>query len=160
MKMLLVFALLFSVNCFADIPQGHYVLDKIECSDGKVLKLGGKFMQYHITLDVTDHEMLMTAKATSASWSPFKLECTQTNKGKFSYIGETQYEGYLAMDVVDCNAKAWEAILKKQKFGVEEQGIFDYEVNGDKLVISNKETQTLYSCKKTGSIPVYHYTKK
>lgn len=160
MKKLLLLTTLLATSAMADIPSGHYVLDKIECTDGKVLKLGGKFMQYQVTLDVSEGEMKMTALAKSASWSPFKLDCAQTNVGKFSYVGETQYEGYLAMDTVECNAGAWETILKKQKFGVEEQGVFDYTVNGNKLTIKNDNTTKLYSCKKTNSIPVYYYTKK
>lgn len=160
MKTLVLGLALISTSLMAEIPTGKYILDKIVCTDGKELKLGGKFMQYDVTLDVEEGVMKMTALAKSASWSPFKLDCTQVNVGKFSYVGESQYEGYLLPEVVKCNASAWEAILNKQKFGVEEQGLTEYKIDGNKLSIKNLETKTLYSCKKTNSIPVYHYTKK
>src|SRR5690606_18304555 len=118
MKNLFLGLALIATNAFAEIPSGRYVLDKIICTDGAELKLGGKFMQYDVTLEVEEGLMKMTALAKSASWSPFKLDCTQVNVGKFSYVGETQYEGYLAPEIIKCNAKAWETILNKQKFGV------------------------------------------
>jgi len=159
-KMALLF-LLLSTSVFADIPHGRYVLDKIQCASGDVLKLGGKFMVYKVTLDITDADMKMTAIAKSGSWAPFKLDCTQVNTGKYSYRGDTQYEGDLALDSVKCNAKTWEKILRKQLFGVEAQGVFNYTVSGNKLTISNPNTITKYkTCKKANSYPIYHYTKQ
>ncbi|OUR99801.1 hypothetical protein A9Q84_01875 [Halobacteriovorax marinus] len=160
MKKLALLFLILSTSVFADIPVGHYELDKIMCSNGEALKLGGKFMSYTIALDVTEIDMKMTAVAKSASWSPFKLFCTQINVGKFSYIEDNKYEGYLALNSVKCNAKIWEGRLRKHAFGIEEQGVFTYTVVGNKLTIQNPETVTKYSCKKTGSFPIYHYTLK
>lgn len=157
-KLSLVLALL-SFNAFATIPTGKYQVDKIQCSTGKVMKLGGKFMVYKIFLDVGEGEMVMTAKANSGSWAPFKLNCTQVNKGTFTYTQENKYEGELPNVSVKCNASVWTSILKKKLFGVETYGEFDYTVNGDKLTISNPNTVTKYSCAKTGGYPVYHYTK-
>jgi len=156
-----LFTLLFIASIAnASLPQGNYVLKKIQCSNGEDLKLGGKFMLYDVSFDITDVDIKMTAIAKSAKWAPFKLDCTQVNVGKYSLIGDNQYEGYLAVDTVNCNAKAWESILRKQLFGVEEQGVFTYEVDGEELKISNPDTVTPYSCKKTGSYPIYIYTKK
>lgn len=159
MKFFLLLSLLMS-SAFAHIDDGHYVLDTIECSDGTTLNMGGKFMTYNLTLDVTGNELKMIARVQSNKWAPFKVNCTQVNLGKFSYTGVNQYEGYLDMVSAECNANIWVGILEKQKFGVEEQGTFDYEVNGNKLKISNKDTITRYSCGKTGAYPIYFYTKK
>lgn len=160
MKKLVLLLALLSSQVRADIPTGHYELDQIKCSDGKVLKLGGKFMTYKIALDITDVGMKMTAVAKSAKWAPFKLLCTQTNEGKFSYIEEDKYEGYLSLTGVKCNAKIWENRLRKHAFGIEEQGVFNYTSENGKLVIHNEETVTKYSCKKTNSYPIYYYSKK
>lgn len=160
MKKLGLLLILLSTSVLADIPAGHYELDQIKCADGNELKLGGKFMTYKIALDVTDGEMKMTAVAKSGSWAPFKLYCTQINTGKFSYIEDDKYEGYLSLSSVKCNAKIWEGRLKKHAFGIEEQGVFTYSVSGNKLTIQNPDTVTKYSCKKTGSYPIYYYTKK
>jgi hypothetical protein len=159
MKALAFLLVLVSISSFADIPTGKYRLEKIQCKSGKVLKLGGKFMQYNVTLDVTDADMKMTAIAKSADWAPFKLNCTQINFGKFSYSGDSQFSGSLPMTSVKCNAKTWENILRKQLFGVEAEGVFTYNVSGNKLTIENSNTITKYSCEKTNSYPVYHYTK-
>lgn len=157
MKALLV--TLTALTSFAQIPQGKYTLSKIECSDGKVLKLGGKFMIYNVSLEVGAEDMKMTAVAKNAKWAPFKLDCTQVNTGKYKITSDTQYEGSLALTSVKCNAKAWEGILNKQHFGVEEQGVFDYEVSGNELQIFNPATFTPYSCKDTNSYPIYFYKK-
>lgn len=151
--------LLLTMTTFAQIPSGKYTLEKIECSDGKILKIGGKFMIYTVTLDVSEEKMKMTAIAKSAKWAPFKLDCTQVNEGEFKVVSSSQYEGSLPLASVKCNAKTWEGILNKQHFGVEEQGIFDYEVTDSGLVIFNPATATPYSCKDTNSYPIYHYKR-
>lgn len=158
-KFLVLSLLLISVTAMANIPTGKYKVEKIQCNTGHVMKLGGKFMVYEIYLDVTDHEMIMTANADSGSWAPFKLHCTQVNKGSFVYTAEGKYEGDLPNISTKCNNAAWTNILKKKLFGVEEYGEFNYEVNGDKLVIFNPNTVTKYSCDKTGGYPIYYYTK-
>lgn len=159
MKTLLL-GLFLSMNALAQIPTGSYILEKIQCKGDKTLKLGGKFMQYKITLDVTEGLMKMTAVAKNGSWAPFKLRCTQINEGKFSYTGDNTYEGNLGLLSVKCNAATWENILRKQLFGVEDQGNFEYHVNGNKLTIENPDTITKYSCEKTNTYPVYHYIKQ
>ena len=152
-------SLVISSICFGQIPNGTYRLEKIMCSTGKKLKLGGKFMQYQVDLKINDNLMNMTAIAKSAKWAPFKLKCTQKNEGKFSIRSNKTYEGYLQLSHVECNAKMWEGILKKHAFGVEEQGTFTYAISGKKLTIENPKTVTKYSCKKTGGYPIYHYNK-
>lgn len=159
MKLLALLTILVSTQVLANIPTGKYKADKIQCKTGKALKLGGKFMVYTITLDVTDTNMVMTAKAKSGSWAPFKLNCTQVNKGSYVYTQENKYEGDLPNTSVKCNAAAWTAILKKKLFGVEKYGEFNYKVKGKKLTIYNKNTITKYSCDKAGDYPIYYYTK-
>lgn len=158
MKLVLLVSIL-SLSVFANIPEGRYQIEKIQCSTGKVLKLGGKFMVYKIFLDVGEGVMKMTATANSGSWAPFKLNCTQVNEGTFTYTQEGKYEGELPNTLVECNAPAWTRIMKKKLFGVEEFGTFDYQVVENKLTISNPDTVTKYSCDKTEGYPVYHYIK-
>lgn len=158
MKLVLI-GLMLSLTTLANIPQGRYQIDKIQCSTGKVLHLGGKFMIYKIFLDVGEGNMKMTATARSGSWAPFKLNCTQENEGTFTYTQEGKYEGELPNTLVKCNAQAWIRIMKKKLFGVEKFGTFNYAVIGNKLTISNPDTMTKYSCEKTGGFPIYHYTK-
>lgn len=143
----------------AQIPLGKYKVEKIQCKTGKVMKLGGKFMVYEIFLDVKATEMVMTAHAKSGSWAPFKLNCTQINKGGFVYTQEGKYEGELPNISAQCNNPMWTNILKKKLFGVEEWGVFNYKVAGDKLEIYNPETVTKYSCDSAGDYPVYYYKK-
>jgi hypothetical protein len=159
MKIILVLLMFVSLNSMANIPTGNYKVEKIQCTGGKIMKLGGKFMVYEIFLDVSTTEMVMTANAKSGSWAPFKLNCTQINKGKFTYTQENKYEGELPNISVKCNADTWTRILKKKLFGVEDFGEFTYAVNGNKLTISNPNTITKYSCDKDGGYPVYHYIK-
>ena len=159
MKLFILLSLFVSTTAMATIPTGKYLLDKIQCKTGKTLKLGGKFMTYKITLDVTESDMVMTAKAKSGSWAPFKLSCTQINKGTFVYTKENTYEGDLPKDSIRCNAKAWVKILQKKQFGVEKYGEFTYSVNGNKLTSFNPKTITKYSCKGANNYPIYHYTK-
>ncbi|EQC48016.1 hypothetical protein [Bacteriovorax sp. Seq25_V] len=159
MKKMILALLVMASSVSAALPQGSFILQKIQCSNGEDLKLGGKFMQYDVRFDISDAEIKMTAIAKSAKWAPFKLDCTQINLGKYSLIDDNKYEGFLAVDSVECNAKAWESILRKQLFGVEEQGVFTYSVNGDELRVFNEQTVTPYSCKKTGSYPIYIYKK-
>ncbi len=159
MKLLVLITMLVSFGAMANIPVGKYKVEKIQCTGGKVMKLGGKFMVYEIFLDVSDSEMVMTANAKSGSWAPFRLDCTQVNKGTFTYTQEGKYEGDLPNTSVKCNAATWTRILKKKLFGVEEYGEFTYVVNGNKLTISNPNTVTKYSCDKDGGYPVYYYNK-
>jgi hypothetical protein len=143
----------------ANIPTGKYQVEKIQCKSGHTMKLGGKFMVYSIFLDIEDTKMKMTAIAKSGSWAPFKLDCTQVNQGAYVNTHEFKFEGDLPNTSVKCNAAAWESILKKKLFGVEEYGEFTYQVSENKLVISNPNTITKYSCDKAGDYPIYHYTK-
>jgi hypothetical protein len=143
----------------ADIPTGKYQVENIKCKSGHVMKLGGKFMTYSIFLDVDSTNMKMTAIAKSGSWAPFKLNCTQVNEGSYVNTQENRYEGDLPNTSVKCNAKAWEGILKKKLFGVEEFGEFTYQVNGNKLIIFNPNTVTKYSCDKADDYPIYFYKK-
>lgn len=159
MKFLLTLLVLLSVSAFANIPDGKYKVDKIQCSTGKIMKLGGKFMVYEIYLDIAGSKMTMTAKADSGSWAPFRLHCTQVNEGSFVYTKEGKYEGDLPNTSTKCNADAWTSILKKKLFGVEEYGEFTYLVSGNKLEVYNPNTITKYSCDKTGGYPIYYYTK-
>ena len=154
-----IFLLFTSTALLANIPEGRYQLDKIQCSTGKVLKQGGQFITYKLLLDITDSQMKMTALAKSGSWAPFKLDCIQINEGSFTYTQEGKYEGDLPNTSVRCNAKTWTNILKKRLFGVEEFGTFAYQILGKKLTISNPDTITKYSCEKTNGYPIYHYTK-
>lgn len=160
MKLFTVLMLLVSMSAMATIPTGRYKVEKIQCTTGKVMKLGGKFMVYTIYLDVSDRDMVMTAHAKSGSWAPFRLDCTQVNKGTFTYTQENKYEGELPNVSVKCNADRWTNILKKKLFGVEEFGEFTYSVDGNKLTISNPNTITKYSCDKDGGYPVYYYVKQ
>lgn len=159
MKFVIAMMALWSMSVFATIPTGNYKVDKIQCKTGKKLKLGGKFMVYTIYLEVAETEMIMTAKAKSGSWAPFKLNCTQINKGAYVYTQEKKYEGELPNTSAKCNARAWTGILKKKLFGVEEYGEFTYSVKGNKLTIYNPKTVTKYSCDKAGDYPIYYYTK-
>lgn len=160
MKKLLIALTILISNSHADIPSGRYILEKIQCTSGTKLKLGSDSMKYSISLDVSEGEMTMTAILKADYWSTIKLNCTQINKGTFSYSGDSQYNGYLALDYAKCNNFLYTKILKMNAFGTEEQGTFNYTVNGTKLTISNPDTKTLYStCKKTNSYPVYHYNK-
>ncbi len=152
-------ALLIASTTFAQIPLGKYKAEKIQCKTGKVMKLGGKFMAYGIFLDVKATEMIMTAHAKSGSWAPFKLDCTQVNKGSYVYTQEGKFEGELPNISAKCNNSMWTGILKKKLFGVEEWGVFNYTVNGDKVKIFNPDTVTKYSCDKAGDYPIYHYKK-
>lgn len=148
-----------STTAFAVIPAGTYQVDKIQCHKSKkVLKLGGKFMVYKIRLEVSATDMTMTATANSGSWAPFKLNCTQVNKGKVVYTKENTYEGELPNVSVKCNNDMWTGILKKKLFGVEKYGEFTYKLDGNKLVIFNPNTITRYSCETPGDYPVYYYS--
>lgn len=159
MKLLAMALALFSVNALAAIPTGKYKADKIQCKTGKIMKLGGQFMVYTIYLDVASTQMTMTATAKSGSWAPFRLDCTQVNRGNYVYTQENKYEGDLPNISVKCNSPAWTSILKKRLFGVEKYGEFNYSVSGKKLTIYNPNTITKYSCDKAGDYPIYHYTK-
>jgi len=158
-KLICIFVTIFSTLVLANIPDGNYKIEKIQCRSGKVMKLGGKFMIYEIFLKVTNNEMIMTAKANSADWAPFKLNCTQVNQGQFRYIQLGQYEGDLPNISVECNNSSWTNILKKRLFGVEQFGTFDYSFDGSYLIIQNKDTITKYSCDQNGDYPIYFYKK-
>ena len=159
MKFMTLALALLSTSAFATIPTGKYQVEKIQCSTGKVMKLGGKFMVYKIFLEVGDGVMEMTAKANSGSWAPFKLNCTQVNRGTFTYTQENKYEGELPNVSVKCNSSVWTSLLKKKLFGVEKYGEFTYKIEGNNLTIFNPNTVTKYSCAKTGGYPVYYYKK-
>ena len=158
-KFIYVFVMAFSKLALANIPNGNYKIEKIQCQSGKVMKLGGKFMIYEIFLKVSGNEMTMTAKANSADWAPFKLNCTQVNQGQFQYTQAGQFEGDLPNISVECNNPSWTNILKKRLFGVEQFGTFDYSFDGSQLVIQNKDTITKYSCDQNGDYPIYYYKK-
>jgi hypothetical protein len=151
--------ILIPVQLFANIPHGNYKIEKIQCQSGKVMKLGGKFMIYEIYLNIKENEMTMTAKANSADWAPFKLNCTQINQGTFRYTQEGQFEGELPNISVECNNPTWTNILKKRLFGVEDFGEFNYKFQNNQLAIHNKDTITKYSCDQTGDYPIYYYKK-
>lgn len=150
---------LLSLSAFAALPTGNYTLKKIECSDGKILKLGGTLMQYDVTLKIDETNIEMTAIAKNTKWAPFKLNCTQVNFGAYENTAEGKYIGELPIKSVKCNAKTWEGILNKQHFGVEEKGEFDYSLVNGELTLFNPATMTPYSCKDTNSYPIYFYTK-
>lgn len=158
MKLILTL-LFFTSTAMANIPNGTYQVDKVQCKSGKVLKLGGKFMVYNIKLAIASGRWEMTAIAKSGSWAPFKLNCTQINKGKFTYTQENKLEGDLPNSSVKCNSPAWTSILKRRLFGVEEYGEFTYKVKGKKLTLFNPSTVTKYSCDKAGDYPIYYYSK-
>lgn len=158
---LIIISILIMFSCygFGIIPNGTYKIEKIVCKSGKELKLGGKFMIYTIFLDVNGNDMLMTANANSGDWAPFKLNCTQTNQGKFTYTKESYYEGDLVNTSLHCNAAPWTAILRKKLFGVESYGEFFYNINGSNLTIYNMNTISKYSCDQIGDYPIYFYKK-
>lgn len=158
-KLAYLFLIYSSFSALAVIPEGTYKATKIQCKSGKVMKLGGKFIIYDIFLDVKPNEMMMTAKAYSGDWAPFKLQCTQINKGTISYISEEKYSGSLPNTFVECNNPTWTKLLKKRLFGVENQGTFNYKVSGDELMIFNAATVTKYSCDQAGDYPIYYYKK-
>ncbi len=160
MKYLLT--LLLSVSIFAAIPAGDYKLDRIVCSSGKELKLGGKFMVYTVTLDVTASDMRMTAIAKSGSWAPFRLDCTQTNYGKYSLVNASTYQGYLGLENVTCNNDRWTDRLRKRPFAAEPNVVdFNYSVSGNSLVIKSPNTTNNFkSCAKDNAYPIYYYTKQ
>lgn len=160
MKIITLIALLISTAAFANIPLGTYKVDKIQCKTGKTLKLGGKFMVYEIFLEVKEAEMIMTANAKSGSWAPFRLNCSQVNRGKYVYTQEGKYEGDLRNISASCNNDMWTRILKKRLFGIEEYGEFNYTVSGNKLTTYNVNTVTKYSCEAAGDYPIYYYTKQ
>lgn len=161
MKTIAILLTVLSLPVLANIPEGSYVAEKIQCHKSKkVLKLGGKFMVYKIQLNVTPKDLTMIATANSGSWAPFKLNCTQVNKGRIVYTRENTYEGDLPNVSVKCNNAVWTNILKKKLFGVEKYGEFTYNVSGNKVVIFNPKTTTRYSCDQSGDYPVYYYTKK
>ncbi len=159
MKYLITF--LVATSIMAAIPSGKYKLDKIVCTSGKELKLGGKFMVYTVTLDVTASDMRMTAIAKSGSWAPFRIDCTQTNYGKYSMINGSSYQGYLALENVACNNQAWTNRLRKRPFGAQDtEVVHGYSVSGNSLQIKAMNTTNNFrSCEKTNSYPVYYYTK-
>lgn len=159
MKLLTLAIALMATPVLAKLPTGKFTLEKIQCSTGKTLKLGGKFMVYKVNLDITDSTLKMSVTAKSGSWAPFKLNCVQINNGKYSLIGDSQYSGYLSKDYVKCNAKAWEDIVNKKGFGVEKEGVFNYTFANNKLVIKNPNTVTKYSCDKENGYPIYHYIR-
>lgn len=159
MKLMILMLTLVTTTAFANIPLGKYQVEKIQCKTGKTMKLGGKFMLYTIFLEVSENYMVMTANAKSGSWAPFKLNCTQVNKGKYVYTQQNVYEGDLPNISVQCNSPAWTNILKKRLFGVEKYGVFNYQVNGNKLTVYNENTMTKYSCDKPGDYPIYYYKK-
>lgn len=162
MRILAILMMFVSATAMANIPTGRYKVDKIQCTkSGKELKLGGRFMVYTILLDVEATAWTMTAIAESGSWAPFRLNCTQINKGKFTYTAEGQLEGDLPNESVACNNPAWTRILKQRLFGVEEFGVFTYKVSGNNLEIYNPNTITKYSCDEiAGDYPIYYYTKQ
>ena len=143
----------------ANIPLGKYKAEKIQCKTGKVMKLGGKFMVYDLELEIKAKEMIMTVVAKSGDWAPFKLNCTQINRGEYVNTQENKYEGELPNISAKCNNDMWTNILKKKLFGVEEYGEFTYRASGNKLVIYNPNTVTKYSCDKPGDYPIYTYKK-
>ncbi len=157
-----ILALIVSLSVFANIPNGNYVLDSIKCNDGTPLKLGGKFIQYNVLLDVAGDTMTMSVNAKSGSWAPFKLNCQQRNVGKFTIIDSTQYQGYMRIDTVNCNNATWTDVIRKKAFGVEnDEVVFDYSFSGNKLTIHNPKTKNNFkTCEKKGKTPVYYYTKK
>lgn len=160
----LMSVLLVAGNTYGKIPVGTYLLDNITCSNGKKLKMfskdGSHGMKYTVTLEVQNAgRMKMTAVAKSFSFAGFKLNCTQVNLGKFSYINNSSYQGYLSLDSVKCNVPGFTNRLRRKGFGVEEQSSFKYQVKGNKLRIENPNTITKYSCKKTNSYPIYNYTR-
>lgn len=160
MKSIFALSLLaFGLNSFAELPQGDYIVEKVVCSDGRQLKLGGKFMEYTITLKITEDEMFQQAIAKSGSWAPFRLNCVQKNVGKYTQLSESQYEGFMEIDDVTCNASAWESMLYKKGFGVEKLGVFDYKMENGLLLISNERSENKFSCK-NGSFPTYYYKKQ
>lgn len=158
MKAILLTALM-SVSSFAAIPHGQYKIEKIQCKTGHVMKLGGAFMVYDILLNVGEGIMTMTATANSRPWAPFRLRCTQVNKGSYTLTQVNTYEGDLPNTSVECNAETWTNILKKKLFGVEAYGTFTYNVQGNKLTIFNPNTITKYSCDGAGDYPIYYYNK-
>lgn len=154
---LLIFLLSFPAA--AEIPLGNYEITKIQCQSGKILQLGGSYMRYHVYLNFTDTKMTMTAQMKSLTSNKQALECVQINSGEYVYTQDNKFEGELENKSIKCNAKAWERILKKKAFGVEEYGEFTYSIRGDELIISNPNTITRYSCRNTGDYPIYHYKK-
>ncbi len=159
-SLMLLLLATFTLSAGAVIPKGLYKVDKIQCKSGYSLKLGGKFMEYSVMLNVLETELVMSVKAKSGSWAPFKLNCDQVNRGKIVYTAENKYEGDLPMVKAKCNAETWTNIIKKKQFGVEEYGVFNYKVSGKKLTIWNPNTINKYKCTKSGDYPVYYYTKQ
>ena len=161
MKLLLsALLLMISSAVLAEIPTGTYKVDKIQCKTGYTMKLGGKFMEYAVYLDVKPTQMTMKVSAKSGSWAPFKLNCLQENKGRIVYTAENKYEGDLPMVNAKCNAETWTNIIKKKQFGVEAYGEFNYKVVGNKLTIWNPSTINKYKCTESGDYPIYYYTKQ
>jgi hypothetical protein len=152
--------LIMSSVVLAEIPTGTYKVDKIQCKTGYALKLGGKFMEYAVYLDVRSTEMTMRVSAKAGSWAPFRLNCSQENKGRIVYTAENKYEGDLPMTKAKCNAETWTNIIKKKQFGVEAYGEFNYKVAGKKLMIWNPSTINKYKCTKSGDYPIYYYSKQ
>lgn len=159
MKSILLILTLFTKTVYADIPEGKYHLKRIKCTTGTELSLGGNRVKYDVYLEVKDLNMKMTAIAKAQTWANFKVSCTQINRGKFSYVGVNQYEGYLALEEAKCNVPMVSRILRRRGFGVEEQGLSEYSVNGKQLIIKNLETKNLFRCKDEDGIPVYYYQK-
>lgn len=159
LKIITAATLLLANFSFAQIDEGRYKAQKIQCKSGKTLKLGGKFMIYDIYLEIKDNRMTMTAIAKSGDWAPFRLNCTQLNQGNFTYTKENTYEGELPNISVSCNSPAWTAILQRKLFGVEEFGEFTYAQSAGQLIIHNSQTVTKYSCDAPGDYPIYYYQK-
>jgi hypothetical protein len=165
MKVLLLAMLFISSRAQAGLPEGNFVLDKIECSNGKLLKIGGPFFAYEMNYTVADGRMTLVAKANARKFSPIQLFCTIQNEGNYFDLSEGQFEGELLPTTCKCVNKRgelssrWTEKICSKGYGSEEFGHAEYTFENNKLAVRFTDTKTMYSCPE-GSLPVYYYTKQ
>lgn len=165
MKLLSLFTVFFSLSAYAVLPQGNFHLDKIQCSNGKTLKMGGPFFEYTMIYTIKDGHMSLVAKARAKKFSPIQLFCTIENEGNYYDLEEGKIEGELLPTTCICNNKRgersefWTKKICAKGYGAEEFGPAQYSVSGNQLEVRFLNTKTMYSCPE-GSLPVYYYTKQ
>ena len=164
MKFLIVLAITLSANVWGDVPTGIFKLDKIQCSDGKVLNIGGRFFDYSMKLVTGSEKMTVTAVNASKTIANFKLTCTIVNEGDYQNVEDGKFRGELKEKNCVCKNKRGEINklftnkICAKKYGEEPLGISNYTFIEGKLLIDNPETTNIYSCE-NGSHPVYYYHK-
>ncbi|MFW5887726.1 MAG: hypothetical protein ACOCUH_02905 [Bacteriovoracia bacterium] len=153
--------LLFAASAWSQsIPQGNYRFIRAVCSNGKVLNLGGKFININITLNITDVDMIQhISDDTIQGQAPFKLNCNVINRGTFSYLNGRTIQGYLAKDSCSCRQGAWTIPICAKGIGTQKDGpsTFSY-ANGILSLKSANADEHTRACPDRMP-PTYYYQK-